>query len=133
LLRQSLFALLFGSLTTLAQAGTFNWEISNLNTAYGNDEINAIVRKAIADSETTPSLNKPWYLDITVAGGSFNDREAKAGLIYIRKAKHAGKDGVTEKCAKFNYGTYTKAQFASILYDYIKATPGYVTSHPDCI
>jgi hypothetical protein len=123
---------LFGA-AAAANAGSFSWEFNNKTNAYSDDEVRAIVQRAIKDGpKDTSSLNAPWYLRIYVAGGSMNDDTPQPGIIIVEKAKSAGKDGYVTKCRKLNFGTYSRSHLATTLYDVVQTSTGYATGHSDC-
>ena len=132
-MKKFIYAALSFAIATNACAGNFSWEISNSSSAISNDELNSIVRKAISSSDATSDLRKPWFLNVIVSGGGTNINDIRPGLIMVEKAKKAGKDGYVIKCRKFWYGTFSKPDMESRLYDQVQASLGYVTSHQECI
>ncbi|MBN3761365.1 hypothetical protein [Burkholderia sp. Ac-20365] len=128
---RSAVALLLLSAAATANAGQFNWHLTNHAVGYGDDELKAVIADGISSSSENASLGKDYTLNILVSGGSGNDRAAAPGMIVVQKIKPL-QYGEVVYCSKYDFGTYTRAQLAEKLRDVMRVMPSYSVSSPDC-
>ena len=117
--------------TSSVWAGNFSWFLNNKSSGISDATLKEQISSGITDGDTnTPSLPKPWYLKVSVYGGSRN-QTPEAGLILIERVQDF-KEGNLVKCKQVHYGTYSYQDLLNAVRESVTIATVTLTSPSTC-
>ena len=127
---KAIFAVLSIFAASSAWAGYFDWRFINLSNGIPDQVIRESIIRGISNSESKPSLPKPWVLKITVAGGTVS-QNPEPFVVLVEREK-ANKEGGIIKCRRIHFGTGTYDIIKDKIAIAVTEATAYVTSPTTC-